>query len=119
VWQVSISADDDQIAVARTANLRQADYYRGELARQSDLLYHRVAKHQGALSAAERRGEITQASRIHRELRRCENERRTLQRLLAALDERFPHPDLQDTNSPIGQPSKRARAMDRGRNLIS
>jgi hypothetical protein len=89
VWQVSISADDDQIAVARTANLRQADYYRGELARQSDLLYHRVAKHQDAPSAAERRGEITQASRIHRELRRCENERRTL-RLLAALDERFP-----------------------------
>ncbi|MBV8346685.1 MAG: hypothetical protein JOZ49_03840 [Mycolicibacterium sp.] len=88
---MSVSVEHDQIAVALAANMRQAEYYRSELARQSDLLDHRVAKHQNALSAYERCGEITQARRIRRELRHCENERRTLQHLLAALDERFPH----------------------------
>ena len=80
----------DDIAVARAANVEQADYYRRELSRQGRLLADRRAAHEAALAQYQLRGELNQVRRVRREIRHGEWEQQALQRLLDAIEERFP-----------------------------
>jgi hypothetical protein len=81
---------DDDIAAARAANVDQADYYRGELSRQGRLLAERRAALEVALAQYQLRGELKQVRRIEREIRLGEWEQQTLQRLIDAIEQRFP-----------------------------
>jgi hypothetical protein len=91
VWQMStLRIGDDDIAAARAANVEQADYYRGELSRQGRLLADRRAAHEAALAEYQLRGELYQVRRIQREIRLGEYDQHTLQRLLDAIEQRFP-----------------------------
>jgi hypothetical protein len=91
VCQMSTSTvSDHDIAAARAADVRQADYYRGELSRQRELLIDRMAAHEAALAKYQLRGEMNQVHRIRREIRHREQEQYALQRLLDAIEERFP-----------------------------
>jgi hypothetical protein len=81
---------DDDIAAARAANVDQADYYRRELSRQGRLLADRRAAHEAALGQYQLRGELNQVRRIERKIRLGEWEQQTLQRLLDAIEQRFP-----------------------------
>jgi hypothetical protein len=81
---------DDEIAAARAANVDQADYYRRELARQGRLLADRRASHEAALAQYQLQGELKQVRRVEREIWLGEYEQQTLQRLLDAIEERFP-----------------------------
>jgi hypothetical protein len=81
---------DDDIAAARAANVDQADYYRRELSHQGKLLADRRAAHEAALAQYQLRGELKQVRRIQREIRLGEYEQQTLQRLLDAIEQRFP-----------------------------
>jgi len=91
VCQMStLGIGDDDIAATRAANVDQADYYRRELSRQGSLLAERRAAHEAALAQYQLRGELNQVRRIEREIRLGEWEQQTLQRLLDAIEERFP-----------------------------
>lgn len=81
---------DDDIAAARAANVEQADYYREELSRQGRLLADRRAAHEAALAQYQLRGELNQVRRVEREIRHGDWEQQALQRLLDAIEERFP-----------------------------
>lgn len=81
---------DHDIAAARAANVDQADYYRGELSRHGRLLAERRAALEVALAQYQLRGELKQVRRIEREIRLGEWEQQTLQRLIGAIELRFP-----------------------------
>jgi hypothetical protein len=57
---------------------------------QGKLLADRRTAHEAALAQYQLRGEPKQVRRIQREIRLGEDEQQTLQRLLDAIEERFP-----------------------------
>ena len=81
---------DEDIAAARAANVEQADYYRRELACQRKLLADRRAALEAVLAQYQLRGELNQVRRIEREIRHGDWEQQALQRLLDAIEHRFP-----------------------------
>jgi hypothetical protein len=86
----TLKIGDGDIAAAQAANVEQADYYRRELSRQGRLLADRRAAQESALAQYRLRGELKQVRRIQREIRVGEWELQTLQRLLDAIEQRFP-----------------------------
>lgn len=82
--------DDDPIATALAADLRQAEYFRSELLNECEQLDDRMMTHRIALAKYESRDELPQVHRMRRVIRLDERERDTLRRLLEAFDERFP-----------------------------
>ena len=86
----ALQIGDGDIAAARAANVDQADYYRRELSVQGKLLADRRAAYEAALAQYQLRGELKQVRRIQRETRLGEYEQQTLQRLLDAIEQRFP-----------------------------
>jgi hypothetical protein len=111
------AGDDNPIATAFAADLRQAEYFRSELQHQCDQLDDRMTTHEDALSTYQRRGELNQVRRMQNEIRLDERERDTLQRLLAALDKRFPRSGCY----PIARASDPATELigPGGRSLVS
>lgn len=90
VWPVSeFTTEYDTVAAARAADVRQANYYRSELAHQRDLLGEQMAVYEAALARYQLRGDTNQMHRIKREMRCLHREQHTLEHLLAAIDYRF------------------------------
>jgi hypothetical protein len=107
---------EDDIGAARAANVEQADYYRGELSRQGRLLADRRAAHEAALAEYQLRGELKQVHRIQREIRLGEYDQQTLQRLLDAIEQRFPRATsaVDPHNSDGGHRAQQIGAQGRG-----
>ena len=71
----------------------QADYFRGELHREVDLLNERVRRCQAKLATNARLGQVDQVRHMQAQLRNCAIERRKLTEMLAELTRRFPDDD--------------------------
>jgi hypothetical protein len=86
----TLARDGAPICTAQAADLRQAEYFWGELVSQCEELEDRINTHQIALAKYESRGELNQVQRMRSVIRLDHRERDTLHGLLSALDERFP-----------------------------
>lgn len=88
------------VAAARDANRRQAEHFRTELHRQSDLLDERMMAYRVALAKYLTRKEGGQVRRVQRELRLASQEHIRVANMLDAIDERFPS-DADRTATPL------------------
>lgn len=76
----------------RWAEVCQAEHYRRVLLDQCAELADRLLGYAAVRAKYQRRGELAQVRRIDSVMRAAAREQATLQRLLGALDERFPQP---------------------------
>jgi hypothetical protein len=63
VWPVSEFTVEDDTVAARAADVRQANYYRSELAHQRDLLGEQMTVYEAALARYQLRGDTNQMHR--------------------------------------------------------
>jgi hypothetical protein len=73
----------------RTADRRQADYYRRLLEDQRAQVHEELAEHSQMLARHQRAGDLSGVKRMRRLVRAKETELITLDRLIQALDRRF------------------------------
>ena len=85
---------------AQAADLRQAEYFRRMLHDRYVELGDKIASHQRLLIKYRNRDESSEASRMRRILRDEQRERETVQRMIEALDARFPVRGTVTTSAP-------------------
>lgn len=73
----------------RTADRRQADYYRRLLEGQRAQVQEELAEHSQVLAHHQRAGDLSGVKRVRRLVRANETELMTVDRLIEALDKRF------------------------------
>ena len=78
----------------RTADRRQAEYYRRLLEDQRAQVQEELAAHGATLSQYHQAGDLSGVRRLRRLVRAKETELITLDRLIQALDKRFGPPEL-------------------------
>jgi septal ring factor EnvC (AmiA/AmiB activator) len=83
---------DDLIAHAREADRRQAEYYRALLAHQRAAVAKQLAVDEFQLDRQRNSGNMRNIKRLKRAIRRKENERNSLDHLIAELDRRLTTP---------------------------
>jgi hypothetical protein len=83
---------DDLIAHAREADRRQAEYYWGLLTHQRAAVAKQLADDEIQLDRQRNVGDSRKIKRLRRAIRRRENERNSLDHLIAALDRRLTTP---------------------------
>jgi hypothetical protein len=76
-------------APTRGSDSLQAAYLRGALADHRALIAADIARHSQALNSLTTRTDALTISRLRREIRACEAERRELDRMIEAIDRRF------------------------------
>jgi hypothetical protein len=74
---------------AAAADRRQAEYFRRVLQDRYSELCDKIASDQRLLIKCQNRDEPSEASRMRRSLRDAERERKTVRRLIGAIDARF------------------------------
>jgi hypothetical protein len=79
-----------QGAASEIADRRQADYFRRLLAQNRRLVEHRLGEYDKAIAAAEAAGDAEGACALRRMARFDQQDRRTLDGLIANLQRRFP-----------------------------
>ena len=77
------------VTEAQAADRHQAEYFRRVLEERYIELCDRIAGHQRLLIKCQSRDEPSEVSRMRRTLRDVERERKTVRRLIDAIDARF------------------------------
>ncbi len=76
-------------APAHDSDSLQAAYFRAALAEHRALVAAEIARHTDALNALTTRSDAVAVSRLRREIRAGEAERRELDRMIEAIDRRY------------------------------
>ena len=77
-------------ALTRTSDSLQAAYFRGALADHRALIAAEIGRQSRKLGALSIRSDALEISRLRSDIRVNENECRALDRMIAAIDRRFP-----------------------------
>ena len=93
-----LHADTAEEAAA-VADFMQATYYRGFFESERQVLAKDLAKYVKALTESTNSGNISEATRLRRTIRGAEGEIRAIDRLIEALDRRFPAAGLLEEES--------------------
>ncbi len=88
--RVSVTAVTPDDPAAEAADRRQAEYFLGLLLQHRRLIAHRIDEYRRGIIAAETGGDAGRAYELRRMARGDEQERRTLDGLIANLQRRFP-----------------------------
>src|SRR5947209_3754631 len=108
--------DREQGAAAEAADRSQAEYFRRLLEQHRTETDHAIAGYHAAMEEQEARGELSGIGELTRQVRRAEQERDGIDRMIAALDRRFPLAGLPST--PPKPPPTETVHPD-GRSLVS
>ena len=81
-----VTTDD---TLTRASDSLQAAYFRGALADQRALICAEIARQNRELGSMSTKSDALAISRLRREIRANETERRDLDRMIGALDHRF------------------------------
>lgn len=90
VCATGATPDDLAAAAAETADRRQSEYFLGLLIQRRRLLDHRIDEYRRAVAAAEKGGDAERVYGLRRMSHGEEQDRRTLDGLIAKLQRRFP-----------------------------
>jgi hypothetical protein len=82
--------DIDQGAAAKAADRAQAEYFRGLLAQHGVDTDQAIAEYQAAMDEQKARGDVTGIGELSRQVHVAEQERASIDQMIAALDRRFP-----------------------------
>jgi gamma-glutamyltranspeptidase len=80
----------EESQAAAVADVEQADYYRGFFEGERAELARELAKHVKNLTGCMTRSDMREVSVIRRAIRNAEWEMRAIDRMIEALDQRFP-----------------------------
>lgn len=92
--------DRNQAPAAEAADRSQAEYYRCLLAEHRTEIDRAIVKYQSAIAEQKSRGSTNGARELGRALRQAERERQAVDRMIDALDRRFPGAVLPGTPTP-------------------
>jgi hypothetical protein len=101
----------------RAADLQQAEYFRLLLTECCAEIDRRIGKYHDALARCQARGNTDDARRLRRTLRAEERERQSLERMLAALRQRFDSAHPRACDSSPRRPPASAISHD-GRSVL-